>query len=473
MINYMPTQLTKLPRRAYITLWLNEERRLLLLRIAVVLAVLGLSYYLGQRPRYALPIYGAVVAAIGALFLMRYIQIGVVGLVVAALVVPIDLSTGTDSRVNAPMLVILGLSGLWLLDMIVKQGQVQFMRSRSLLSLVAMIIVAIVAFIGGQLPWFREAQSASTAAQAGGLFLFIASALVYAWVGHHLRDIKWLQLAVWAFIILGTLYTAGRMFPQLGQLQGFFPWAVGAGSLFWVWLGAMTFSQLVINRKLHWGWRILLALSLGITLYVAFIQSYDWKSGWVPTFIAIGVTLGLWMPRFIIAGVLIGLTPILNFGGSALESDLYSWETRVDAWLIMVEIIKVNPLFGLGPSNYYFYTPLFSIRGYYVSFNSHNQYFDVVAQIGLLGLLCLVWFFWEIGKISWSLLKRAPEGFAQAFVFGAIGGLVGTIVAGMLGDWIIPFVYNVGFDGFRASIFAWLFLGALLAMDQMYPEAEA
>jgi hypothetical protein len=43
----------------------------------------------------------------------------------------------------------------------------------------------------------------------------------------------------------------------------------------------------------------------------------------------------------------------------------------------------------------------------------------------------------------------------------------------MLGDWIIPFVYNVGFDGFRASIFAWLFLGALLAMDQMYPEAEA
>jgi O-antigen ligase len=471
MINYMPT-LLKLPRRAYISLWLNDERRLLLLRLVVIMAVLGLSYLLGQRPKFAIFIYLLAVAVPGALFLVRNPQVGLVGMVVSALVVPIAINTGTESRVNAPMMVILALSGLWLLDMIARQGQIQFIRSRSLLALVAMIVVAILAFIGGQLPWFREAQSASTAAQAGGLFLFIVSALVYAWVGHHLRDIKWLKVAVWAFIFLGTLYVMGRMFYPIRWLQTPFPPPVGAGSLFWVWLGSMTFSQLLINRNLHWRWRLLLAFSLGITLYVAFIQSYDWKSGWVPTFISIAVILGVWMPRFIVASVLIGLTPLVNFGGEVIESDLYSFETRFDAWVIMLEIIKVNPLFGLGPSNYYFYTPLFSIRGYYVSFNSHNQYFDVVAQIGLLGLFCLVWFFWEIGKINWSLLQRAPEGFAKAFVYGALGGLIGTIVAGLLGDWLIPFVYNVGFNGFRASIFAWLFLGALLAMDQMYPAEE-
>jgi hypothetical protein len=38
--------------------------------------------------------------------------------------------------------------------MIINQGQIQFMRSRSLLALVALVIVAILAFIGGQLPWF-------------------------------------------------------------------------------------------------------------------------------------------------------------------------------------------------------------------------------------------------------------------------------------------------------------------------------
>jgi O-antigen ligase len=471
MINYMPAVLN-LPRRVYLALWLNEERRLLLLRVAVVLAVVGLSYYLGRRPWYANYIYLLVVAVPGALLLLRQPQIGIAGLVVAALVVPITLNTGTESRINAPMMLIMALAGLWLFDMIINQGQIQFMRSRSLLALVALVIVAILAFIGGQLPWFREAQGASMSAQMGGLFLFVFSALVYAWVGHHLRDIKWLKLAVWAFIVLGTVYVLGLTFSPLAWLTNYFPRPISAGSLFWVWLGAMMFSQLLINRDLGWRWRIVLGVGLGIMLYFAVVVNYDWKSGFVPTVIAIAFILGIRYPRLIVAAVLLGLTPLVSLTDEIIESDLYSFETRIDAWVIMWEIIKVNPLFGLGPANYYFYTPLFSIRGYNVSFNSHNQYVDVVAQIGLLGLICLLWFFWEIGKIGWGLMKRAPEGFEKAFAFGAMGGLVGTIVAGMLGDWIVPFVYNVGFSGFRASMFAWLFLGALLAMHHMYPLAE-
>jgi O-antigen ligase len=165
----------------------------------------------------------------------------------------------------------------------------------------------------------------------------------------------------------------------------------------------MMFSQLLINRDLGWRWRIVLGVGLGIMLYFAVVINYDWKSGFVPTVIAIAFILGMWFPRLIVAAVLLGLTPLVNLGGEIIESDLYSFETRIEAWEILWEIIKVNPLFGLGPANYYFYTPLFSIRGYNVSFNSHNQYVDVVAQIGLLGLICLIWFFWEIGKIGWGL----------------------------------------------------------------------
>jgi len=60
-----------------------------------------------------------------------------------------------------------------------------------------------------------------------------------------------------------------------------------------------------------------------------------------------------------------------------------------------------------------------------------------------------------------------PEGFARAYVYGALGGLAGTLVAGMLADWLIPFVYNVGLAGFRTSVLAWLFLGGLVAMEQV------
>jgi O-antigen ligase len=58
---------------------------------------------------------------------------------------------------------------------------------------------------------------------------------------------------------------------------------------------------------------------------------------------------------------------------------------------------------GVGFANYSFYTPLFPILGWYVQFNSHNNYVDIIAQVGILGLLCLIWLFIEIGRVSWRV----------------------------------------------------------------------
>ena len=88
-----------------------------------------------------------------------------------------------------------------------------------------------------------------------------------------------------------------------------------------------------------------------------------------------------------------------------ISSDQYSWGTREDAWAIVLKISQVNPLFGLGFSNYYWYTPLFRIRGFAVSFNSHSQYVDLIAEVGVIGLLCFLWIFFETGRLSWRLSK--------------------------------------------------------------------
>ena len=105
-----------------------------------------------------------------------------------------------------------------------------------------------------------------------------------------------------------------------------------------------------------------------------------------------------------------------------------------------------------------------------MQFNSHNQYVDLLLQTGILGLACFLWFAWEVGWLGWRLRTQVPPGFAQAYVYGALGGLVGTLTAGMLGDWVLPFVYNVGLDGFRDSVIAWIFLGGLVTLEQMKPE---
>jgi hypothetical protein len=38
----------------------------------------------------------------------------------------------------------------------------------------------------------------------------------------------------------------------------------------------------------------------------------------------------------------------------------------------------------------------------------------------------------------------------------------------MLGDWVLPFVYNIGLQGFRTGLLAWLFLGGLVVLEKHY-----
>jgi hypothetical protein len=147
------------------------------------------------------------------------------------------------------------------------------------------------------------------------------------------------------------------------------------------------------------------------------------------------------------------------------DNNAFSVSARFEAYRIVYELAKINPLFGLGPANYYYYTSLIPILGWHVQFNSHMQYIDLIAQIGFIGLGCFFWFVWEIWKLGLKLQHQAPNGFPRAYVYGALGGLVGMLVAGILGDWLLPFVYNVGLGGFRSSVLGWLFLGGLVAIE--------
>jgi len=230
----------------------------------------------------------------------------------------------------------------------------------------------------------------------------------------------------------------------------------------------LVFSQAFLNNHLRTRWRILLFGIVFITFYVAYVQAGSWKSGWMPPLVVVAtiVVARYWkqaiflLPLALVAGYFL----VTN----AIAAESYSWGTRVDAWLIVMEITRVNPIFGLGFANYYWYTLLFPIRGWRVSFNSHSQIVDIYAQTGVLGLLSFLWFIWELGRLGWGLREQVPEGFARAYVYGALGGLAGTLFAASLVDWVLPFVYNIGLNGFRASILAWIFLGGLVSLEQIY-----
>jgi hypothetical protein len=103
-----------------------------------------------------------------------------------------------------------------------------------------------------------------------------------------------------------------------------------------------------------------------------------------------------------------------------------------------------------------------------VQFNSHNNYIDILAQSGIIGLVTFFWFAVELALLGFRLLRTELSSFARAFVIAAIGGIAGTLTAGMLGDWVLPFVYNIGLRGFRTSVIGWMLMAGLVVIEQIY-----
>jgi hypothetical protein len=446
--------------------WLSQKIpvRLPMLVIAgVLLLSAGLAY---KASPIQLALVLLLLLAVGTLMaLVHWPSLGLIVLIVACLILP---SPSLPGGLNFAVLLLYLLIGLWLLDILLGQRKIRLVQSRTLWPLLALVAVAILAFGLGQLAWFSFAHPAPMEAQLGGLSIFLLAAGAFLLVAHQVRDLRWLQWMTWVFVGLGATFVAGWMVPGVGGITGrLFQLGATSNSMFWTWLAALSFSQAYINRKLRLRWRLILAAIAALTIYVAFFRNRDWKSGYLPamTAMAIIVALRSWKAGAVMA--LVAPFAAVSLMSDAVSSDAYSYSTRLDAWIILLNMVKVNPILGFGPANYYWYTPLFRIRGWAVAFNSHSQIVDLLAQTGLLGLGCFIWFAAEIGWLGWRLRNLAPTGFAQAYVYGVLGGLGGTLVAATLADWVLPFVYNIGLNGFRGSILAWLFLGGLVSIEQM------
>ncbi len=453
------------------TLGSGETKRWL--RLVVIIGMLFLTLVIARTgPQISLL---AVIAAlpvlvVGGYLIVRYPPLGFLLVIVISTVFKIDLPP-----IGLIAMVILLLTVLWIFDMVVRQREINLVNSPTMAPLILFTAVVVLAFIVGQLPWFSIAQ-VPIDNQIGGVAIFIISFAAFILVAHQVRDIRWLKWMVYLFIGLAgpAVFIGMRVLPgwrTLNQLL-LHPKTTG-GSLFWLWLACMTFSQALFNKNLAMKWRgLLLAILVGY-LYLALGRNRAWTSGWAPSFVGLFIILWVARPKWAMPLTMVGVASLILlfqpiYNSVFIGDNEYSAMTRLEAWRIVGEIIKVNPILGLGPGNYYNYTLLFPILGFYVEFNSHNNYVDIVAQTGILGLACFIWFVVVTWQLGWRLRNQVPkDGFTQAFVYGALGGLAGSVAAGMFGDWVLPFVYNIGIFGLRSSIYAWFFLGGLVAIDQM------
>jgi len=448
---------------------------------ALVAGILLLSIFAGLQASLELAwLVGLGVAVmIGSIVLMRRLDWGIFLLVPLSMSIRFVLGTGTAVPLNLTIMLSGGLIALWILRMLVLEREVRFFPSRTTTPALLFALATTVSLFAGNIRWvILASEGASLAAQLGAWALYVFPMGIFLLVGNRIHDVSQLRQLTCLFLGWASSYIVVRLFELNFIRDAVFVSVRSLGSVFWIFLVAMAAGQCLYNHDLKLRWRIAMGVLVLATLFVNIRQSFGWFSGWMPPLGALLTVMWFKSPRWRYV-----LITMIFIGGLINFSTLYAWVqeqfqqhtvfSRQATYPIMFELIKANPILGLGPANYYHYTPLYPILGWYVKFNSHSNYVDIIAQTGLLGLGIFIWLVVEIVRVAFRLLSVVQDGFSRAYIHGALGGLAAMLVSGFLGDWFLPFVYNVGFSGFRASVFAWIFLGGLLVIERVHASQKA
>jgi O-antigen ligase len=447
-------------------------------RVVIVVSVLLLAA-LGGRSVSSWSLIGIVgLLGVGALLVKP--EFGPVMVLVLALAVPLDLGTGTGVSLNLAAVLPLFLALFVLFRALVWRSIPEVLSSLPVQLLLVFSLVATVAFVVGYVFWSVQVPKASITVQLGQLFIYLSAVCTVFVTGQGLKNMAWLQRLVEVFLCVAGFQLVGAYVPGLARVIPIAP--DSHGGMFWVWLTAMVGSQLMFNSALDARRKLLLVVVLcPMALFLFGPVGRTWTSGWLPasvTILAI-LLLRLWRWKWIYllaVGMILflSLNAIYGFAGGDDEAAL-SGGSRLVLWQAVLESVWQRPILGLGMVAYRYYhymNPLVYGQIYWIApqISSHNDFVDVFAQTGVLGLSLLLVALLSLGRAAWRLRETAviqAEGFAFAYTNGVLAGLLGTAVVGMLGNWVLPFIYNGGFSGFRASLIGWVLMGGLVALERM------
>jgi hypothetical protein len=152
--------------------------------------------------------------------------------------------------------------------------------------------------------------------------------------------------------------------------------------------------------------------------------------------VAVGVTTGIvllsdsglkkWRP-FLLAGggVLLGIALLLTPIREKLLLQDYSGLVRRSQWVETVELLKDNPLFGAGLGGYpTVFIPYHQATDYEIFQYPHNIFLNQWVELGLLGLILLLWFLGVFGQSLWMDVGGETWPAKMAILTMVIHGLV-------------------------------------------------
>ncbi len=445
----------------------------------VITVVLLGAIYLGSHP--SILSLALVVGGIALVVLLRWPILGVLAIIPAALIGRMEVGTGTAVAINPTTLLVPAVLTFWVVDMVLRD-EVCLTPSRTNRPLWLFLLAGLVSFLVGNALWNPAVPRSSNflIVQLAQWAVFAFSAGAYWLTGNIGCSETWLKRLTFLFLTLAGSLAILRVIPATADLVRQTATFALDRAPFWMLLAALVGGQLLFNKELRVAWRLFLLISLGAVLIYVFFLERATASNWVGVATVAGVLFWLRFPqlRWLVVLLLVVLaangllfSSVYTFAGGEAE-----WEESGGSRMVLInrviEVTMRNPITGLGPAAYRPYAamkPLPYGQAFWTApqINSHNNYVDLFSHVGLVGLTIFFWFTIEVIRLGLRLRAHYPIGFAAGYVNAVLAAWAGALVLMVFADWILPFVYNIGFPGFQASVLVWLFLGGLVALEQI------
>jgi O-antigen ligase len=119
---------------------------------------------------------------------------------------------------------------------------------------------------------------------------------------------------------------------------------------------------------------------------------------------------------------------------------------------------------GVGAGNYQFFDLTY---GTDVAGVAHNQYLEVLAEMGLQGLLCLLWVIAAVGYMAFKHFKAARTNIGKGLALASIGFYVSLINTGFFASSFVPSAALAGGTGIFVDLsYRWLLFGLVLSIPK-------
>jgi O-antigen ligase len=129
---------------------------------------------------------------------------------------------------------------------------------------------------------------------------------------------------------------------------------------------------------------------------------------------------------------------------SQLIQNSYTIKSRISNWKFTTLMIKDNPLLGSGIGTYKYnslrYQARFleqgqnrSIYPYIFAAKAHNEYLQLWAELGIVGLGIFIWLIISYFHYGLRFIKRVQNRYKQGIIIGLMGAVVAVLIDGIFG----------------------------------------